>query len=107
MNVLFGVDKTGEYVKTSPPIIFNEESKLWWSVGFLFYVLHPCCYKKMLEYPLSKTDLCCIGFARSAFLFTSSGTRARNSCGNALPSRFSCRLIWQLGPGLGESSLFP
>lgn len=28
MSVLFGVDKTSEYVKTSPPIIFNGESKL-------------------------------------------------------------------------------
>lgn len=44
-----------------------------------------------------KTDLCCIGLAQSVFLITPSGTWAQNSCGNALPSIFSCLWMWQLG----------
>lgn len=35
-NVLFGVDKTSKYFKTSPPIIFNGKSKPWWNVRYFF-----------------------------------------------------------------------
>lgn len=32
VNVLFVVDKIGEYFKTSPPIIFKGKSKAWWDM---------------------------------------------------------------------------
>jgi hypothetical protein len=103
-NVLFGVDKTGKYVKTSPPIIFNGGEQ----------ALVKCAIPILQSVSLLAEDVlvfspyvCCIGFAQSVFLVTLSGTRAQNSCGHALPSIFSCPLMGQQGLRCSSSQPWP